>query len=268
MRGTTEYSAKIHLLGSIDVEIPGGWHGGLSVQLRKVLAVLAVTREAPLSAEQIVKRVWDGDPPESAIQMVRNQIRTLRRVFGAFERDVVERSHAGYRLAAVGLEIDAEQFRSLVLEGRLLRAAGHAAEAVRTLERGLGLWHGPEALVDVRDVPDLQVEAVGLEELRFQAEEMIAEGYLALGHPQDALPILQAMTMLHPSRELPWLQLMAAQTLIGRRIEASDETYRQAQHHLVEKTGLDAPLLARVHQALLRGIHGQELITMIMRGTR
>jgi DNA-binding SARP family transcriptional activator len=200
--------------------------------------------------------------------MVRNQIGTLRRLFGTIEREVVERSHAGYRLAAVGLEIDSEQFRSLVQEGRLLRAAGNTAEAVRTLERGLGLWHGPEALVDVRDVPDLQVAAIGLEELRFQAEEMIAEGYLALGHPQDALPILRAMTVLHPSREMPWLHLMAAQTLIGRRIEASGETFRQAQHHLVEKTGLDAPLLAKVHQALLRGIHGQELITMITRAAR
>lgn len=258
--------ATIHLLGPVAIETPGGWHGALPAQLRKVLAVLAVTREVSLSAEQIVKRVWDGDPPESAIQMVRNQIRTLRRLLGTFGRDVVQRSHGGYRLAAAGLEIDAEQFRSLVQDGRLLRVAGHTAEAVRTLERGLGLWHGPEALVDLRDVPDLQVEAIGLEELRFRAEEMIAEGYLALGRPEDALPILRAMTMLHPSREWPWLQLMAAEALIGRRIEASGETYRQAQHHLVEKTGLDAPLLAEVHRALLRGMHGEDLVTMILQG--
>ena len=268
MRGSAVCPAKIHLLGPIAVEIPGGWHGGLPAQLRKVLAVLAVTRQAPLSASQIVKRVWDGDPPESAIQMVRNQIRTMRGIFGNLDCGVVERSHGGYRLASCGLEIDAEQFRALVQQGRLFGAAGYAAEAVRALERALDLWHGPEALADVRDVPDLQVEAVRLEELRFQAEEMIAEGYLALGHPEEALPILRAMTMLHPSRESAWLRLMAAQTLIGRRIEASGETYRQARHHLVEKTGLDAPSLARLHQALLRGIHGQELITMIMRGSR
>ncbi len=256
-------SIKIHLLGPTAVEIPGGWYGGLSPQLRKVLAVLAVTRKVPLSAEQIVKRVWNGEAPESAVQMVRNHIRALRQLSGTFERDVVERSHAGYQLAAVGLEIDAEQFRSLLQEGRLLRAAGHPAEAVRALERGLGLWHGLEALVDVRDVPDLRVEAVGLEELRFQAEEMIAEGYIALGRSADALPILRAMTMMHPSREWPWLQLMVAQALIGRRIEASGETYRRARHHLVDQTGLDAPLLAQVHRALLCGIDGHDLIIMI-----
>jgi DNA-binding SARP family transcriptional activator len=253
----------VHLLGPVDVETPEGWQGGLPAQLRKVLAVLAVNRGISLSTDQIVKRVWDGDPPESAVQMVRNQIRALRRLFGS---DIVERSHGGYRLTASdALTVDAEQFRSLVREGRSLLAAGDAARAVRTLNRGLGLWHGPDALADVRDVPDLQVEAVGLDELRFQADERVAEGYLLLRQPEAALPILRELTTLHPSRERPWLQLMAAQALIGRRIEASDETYRQAQHELVGRTGLDAPLLAQVHRALLLGVDGAELVNLIPR---
>jgi DNA-binding SARP family transcriptional activator len=260
MSAKTGFFAKVQLLGPVTLEIPGRVPRGLPAQLRKVLAMLALTREVPLSAQQIVRRVWDGDPPDSAIQMVRNQIRTLRQSFG---REVVQRSHGGYRLSAHGVEIDAEVFRGAVQEGRALRSSGDLAGAVRTLQRGLGLWRGPDALVDVRDVPDLDVAAVGLEELRFQAEEMVVDGHLALDNPQDALPILRSMTALHPSREVPWLQLMAAQALSGRRIEASGETYRLAQHHLVEKTGLDAPLLARVHQALLRGIHGRELVTMI-----
>ncbi|WP_275414664.1 AfsR/SARP family transcriptional regulator [Plantactinospora mayteni] len=266
MHGLTGCAGTVHLLGPVDVETPGGWHGGLPAQLRKVLAVLAVNREVSLSADQIVKRVWDGDPPESAIQMVRNQVRALRRLFEAFDGDVVERSHGGYRLSAGGVEVDAERFRSLVQEGRLRHAAGDAAGAVRLLTRGLDLWHGPEAMVDVRDVPDLQVEAVGLDELRFQAEEMVAEGYLVLGQPEEALPILRALTTLHQYREWPWLQLMAAQALIGRRVEASDETYRAAQHHLVGMTGLDAPLLAELHRALLLGVDGAELVAMIRRG--
>jgi DNA-binding SARP family transcriptional activator len=262
MARTTGCMAEIHLLGAVTVSVPGGWHGGLSAQLRKVLAVLAVGRDAALSAEQIVRRVWDGEPPDSAVQMVRNQVHSLRRLFGPFESDAVLRSPAGYRLAD-GIEVDVERFGALLREARRCCAAGQVAEAVRAGERGLALWRGPEALVDVRDVPDLEVAAIGLEEARFQAEELVADGYLSLGRPELALPILRALTMLHPSRELPWLRLMAAQTLIGRRIEASGETYRQAQHHLVEKTGLDAPLLAKVHQAVLRGIHGQDLISMI-----
>ena len=252
------------MLGPITVEISGGRDAELPAQLRKVLAVLALTRDVPLSGEQLVKRIWDGDPPRSATQMVRNQIRTLRQLFG----DAMQHNRAGYRLAGAGLEIDAVRFRSLVYEGRRLRDAGRVAEAVGTWERGVALWRGPEALVDVQDVPDLQVAAVGLEELRFQAEELITEGHLALGSPEEALPVLQAMTARHPSRELPWLRLMAAQALIGRRVEASGDTYHRAHHHLVEQTGLDAPLLTRVHQALLNGIDGRDVIAMIMTGAR
>ncbi|HET9517050.1 MAG TPA: AfsR/SARP family transcriptional regulator [Actinoplanes sp.] len=253
----------IRLLGPVAVDVPGGWHGGLTAQLRKVLAVLSVNRDAPLSAEQIVRRIWEGDPPDSAVQMIRNQITSVRRLFRPYTRDAVVRSSAGYRLTAVDLEVDAEQFRRLMQHGRREYAAGRPGEAVRAWNQALDLWHGPQALVDVRDVADLEVAAVGLEELRFQAEELLADGYLALGAAEQALPILRTLTLQHPSRELPWLRLMAAQTLIGRRIEASGETYRQAQHHLVEKTGLDAPLLAEVHRAVLRGTRGQDLISMI-----
>jgi DNA-binding SARP family transcriptional activator len=265
MHRTADCTAKINILGPVAVEVPSGRPERLPGQLRKVLALLAVSREAPLSAEQIVRRVWDGEAPDSAIQMVRNHITMLRRIIGAPRGHVVEIRHGGYRLASAGLEVDAELFRDLVRRGRALGGAGEPAEAVRTLAYALGLWRGPEALADVRDVPELQVAALGLEELRFQAEEMTACGYLAIGRPQDALPILHAMTTRYPSRELPWVHLMAAQATIGRRAEASDETYRLARHHLVERTGLDAPLLARIHQAMLRGLDGEALIAMIPR---
>jgi DNA-binding SARP family transcriptional activator len=256
-------AVKVHLLGTIAVETPLGWRRGLPAQLRKVLALLAVTREAPQSAEQLVKRMWDGTPPESAGQMIRNQIRTLRGLFRAYGEDPIESTHGGYRFAD-GIQVDTEQFLLLMRQGRAFRTTGMTGEAVRVLETALSLWRGQEALPDVRDVLDLQVAAVGLEEQRFRAEELIVDGYLALGRPDDALPILRAMTLLHPSRELPWAQLMAAQALTGRRVEASGETYRQAYRHLVEETGLDAPLLERVHRGVLRGVGSRELVELLL----
>ena len=53
MSGETRSPARITLLGPITVEISGGWHGELPAQLRKVLAVLALTRDVPLSGEQL-----------------------------------------------------------------------------------------------------------------------------------------------------------------------------------------------------------------------
>lgn len=256
----------IHVLGPVAITTRDRHHDRLTAQLRKVAALLAVNRGIFLSAEQIVRRIWDGTPPDSAAQMVRNQIRSLRMLLGG--PMAVEHSRHGYRLAVPAVEIDGETFAARVHEGRRLLVADRVTDAARTLEQGIRLWHGPDALADVRDVPDLDIQALGLQELRYQAEELIVEAYLASGRPADALPILWAMTAQHPARERPWLQLMAAQTLIGRRIEASVETFRLAQHHLVETTGLDAPLLGVVHQALLRGMHGHELISLIRRGSR
>ncbi|MDI6099435.1 AfsR/SARP family transcriptional regulator [Actinoplanes sp. NEAU-A12] len=230
-----------------------------------MLALLAVGRETPLAAEQLVRRIWDDAPPDSAVQMVRNQIRALRLLIG---RTALESDLPGYRLADRDVEIDAEVFRALVQQGRRQLADNRILEAVHTVQRGLYLWRGPEALSGVRDIPSLEIEAVDLEDLRFQAEEAIVEGYLALDRPGDALPLLRVMTAAHPTREMPWLQLMAAETLIGRRIEASVETFRRAQHHLVESTGLDAPMLASMHTALLRGAEGPELVALIRRRPR
>ncbi|MGH8473600.1 MAG: AfsR/SARP family transcriptional regulator, partial [Gammaproteobacteria bacterium] len=165
--------------------------------------------------EQLVKRMWVGTPPESAGQMIRNQIRTLRGLLGGHGEGHIENSHGGYRFTH-DIHIDTEQFMSLLRQASNFQAVGMIGEAVRAIETALGLWQGQEALPDVRDILDLEVVAVGLEERRFQAEELIVDGYLALGRPKDALPILRAMTLLHPSRELPWAQIMVAQALTGR----------------------------------------------------
>ncbi|GIJ48448.1 hypothetical protein Val02_53340 [Virgisporangium aliadipatigenens] len=258
----TGQSIGIGILGPVILDVPGGWHGALPPQQRKVLAVLTVNRGVSLSGEQIVRHVWGDSAPDSAMQMVRNQIRGLRLLGRRGGREFVQRGQVGYRLAG-GVAVDAERFRALVREGRALHAAGRQAEAVGVLERARAIWRCGDALADVRDVAELRVEAIGLEELRFQAEELIVDSHLALDRPEEALPILRAMTVLHPFREPAWLRLMAAQALAGRRVEASVDTYRQARLHLVEHSGLDAPLLAEVHRALLRGAHGRELLTMV-----
>jgi DNA-binding SARP family transcriptional activator len=260
-------SIRIGILGPVVLDVPGGWHGALPPQQRKVLAVLAVNHGVPLSGEQIVRHVWGESPPDSAMQMVRNQIRGLRLLGRRGGSDFVQRGRIGYRLAE-HVAVDADEFRTLVREGRALHAAGRAGDAVCVLERARVTWRCTEALADVRDVAELRVEAIGLEELRFQAEELIVDSHLALDRPEEALPILRAMTVLHPFREPAWLRLMAAQALAGRRAEASVDTYRQARRHLVEHTGLDAPLLTEVHRALLRGAHGRDLLTMVTGAAR
>src|SRR3954470_16940889 len=177
MADEEKQAARIDLLGTVELAVPAGWCGGLPAQRRKVLALLAVNRGCPMSAEQLVNRLWDGEPPNSAVQMVRNQVNTLRHLL-APSRGCVRNDHGGYRLSGQ-VVIDADRFRALVCQARALRdTTATPVASISALRSAQALWRGSEALADVRDVPDLQLEAHGLEELRFQAEEMLGAQYL------------------------------------------------------------------------------------------
>lgn len=259
MPGKSDLPARVLILGPVTIDSADTTEIRLSSQLRKVIALLAENREVPLTARYIVDRVWTDEAPDSAVQMVRNHVRMIRRLAGDSGREAVESRRGGYRLC---LESDADRFRARALQARLLHQAGRLPESLATVIEALSLWRGSEAMTGVRDVLDLEIAAHRLEEARFRAEELAAQCHLRLGHPQEALPILHSMTIRYPSRELPWLQLMAAQASIGRRVEASNETFPQARYHLVEQTGLDMPLLNRFHQELLRGAEAAALLSL------
>jgi DNA-binding SARP family transcriptional activator len=259
MPGNSDHPARVLILGPVTIDSAGTTEIRLSSQLRKVIALLAENREVPLTARYIVDRVWADEAPDSAVQMVRNHVRMIRRLAGDHDREAVESHHGGYRLC---LETDADRFRAGALQSRLFHEAGRLPESLAAVTEALSLWRGSEAMTGVRDVLDLEIAARRLEESRFRAEELAAQCHLRLGRPQEALPILHSMTIRYPSRELPWLQLMAAQASIGRRVEASNETFPQARYHLVEQTGLDMPLLNRFHQELLRGAEAAALLSL------
>ncbi|PWK46271.1 DNA-binding SARP family transcriptional activator [Actinoplanes xinjiangensis] len=258
MSGNSDHPARVLILGPVTIDSSEATETRLSVQLRKVIALLAENREVPLTARYIVDRVWDDDAPDSAVQMVRNHVGMIRRLAGG-RGEAVTSIRGGYRLS---LETDADRFRVRARQSRLLHEAGRLPESLAAVTEALALWRGAEAMTGVRDVLDLEIAARRLEETRFRAEELAAQCHLRLGRPQEALPILHSMTIRYPSRELPWLQLMAAQASIGRRVEASTETFPQARYHLVEQSGLDMPLLNRFHQELLRGAEAAALLSL------
>src|SRR3954447_16993891 len=101
-------TARISVLGPVGLAVPGSRTDVLPAQGRKILALLAVNAGFPLSAQQIVRRLWD-EPPGSAVQMVRNQIRAVRSCLAASCAGV-HSDRAGYRLAG-HVEVDAVRFR-------------------------------------------------------------------------------------------------------------------------------------------------------------
>lgn len=242
----------VGILGVIEVVTSDGVRIELQLQSRKVLALLITAAGRPVSTGQLVRWIWGDDTPSHAPQMVRSHIRVLRGVLGGAQR-VLTTGPAGYRMTPAGCAVDAELFRDLLGEARqrLPRDAPGAARAARA---ALALWRGSEAMPDVGDVRPLRAEAAYLEELRCQAEELVVLASLSSGRAELALPMARKLSELYPKRERFWLQLMVAEALSGRLVEATSITFWQARRHLVEDTGLSASGLDTLQRELLRGV--------------
>ncbi|WP_203785728.1 AfsR/SARP family transcriptional regulator [Paractinoplanes rishiriensis] len=237
-----------------------GFRVTLQLQCRKVLALLTVAAGRPLTTEQLVRRVWGDDAPLRAAQMVRSHLRVLR---GAFGGDALfDRISAGYRIVPERCRVDAWMFRALLAEARQ-RLPDDAMGAIRAAEAALALWRDTDAMPDVVDVLVLRAEAAYLEELRCQAEETLGQAWLSSGRADLALPRLRSLVELHPERERFWLQLMVAEALSGRLVEAAGGTFRRARHHLVEETGLQSAGLEALQRALLDERAPEQLLALI-----
>ena len=244
---------EVGILGPIEVVRPGGARVELQLQCRKVLALLIAAPGRPVSTGQLVRWIWGDDhTPSHAPQMVRSHIRVLRGALRAGTERILTTGPAGYRLTLAGCYLDADRFRELLTEARR-RLPGDAAGSTRAALAALDLWRGAEAMPDVRDVRLLRAESAYLEELRYQAEEMVVVGSLLSGRTEFALPRARRLAELHPKRERFWLQLMVAEALSDRLVEATVDTFWRARRHLVEETGLYAPGLDRLQRELLAG---------------
>ncbi|MFE9744867.1 BTAD domain-containing putative transcriptional regulator [Saccharothrix saharensis] len=192
---------RFNVLGPLEV-----WHGDVPVPVpagraRSLLAVLLLNANRPVSADELVDRLWDGTVPnpdraKATLQMV---VRRLRQALG--EANVVRTATGGYLAEVPPDALDLDRFRALVAEERFAEA--------------LALWRG-EPLVDVPHVPDL---APLLEE-RLAVLERRVEADLEAGRAAELVPELRALTREHPLRERFRGQLMLALARSGRQAEA------------------------------------------------
>src|ERR1700745_1840596 len=118
--------------------------GGVPVPVRgakqrALLALLALQRGRPVSADRLIDVLWgDGQAahPANALQA---QVGQLRRTVGTA---AVVTTEAGYALDVGAEHVDVVRFEQLVARGRELAAAGQAADASAALGEALGLWRG------------------------------------------------------------------------------------------------------------------------------
>ena len=158
---------------------------------------------------------------------------------------------AGYRLAAEGIDLDAETFERLVARGSQLLELGEPERAAHALSEALALWRG-QPFAELPDWEPAQIASYRLEEIRLAAEESLLEAQLQSGDLLDAAAQARARVAEAPMRERRWVILGLAQYRQGRQADAL-ATARRGRELLAAELGLDpCAELAALEQAILR----------------
>jgi DNA-binding SARP family transcriptional activator len=206
-------------------------------RLRVLLAVLLARAGRPVTADQLVEFVWDGEPSGGAQDTVRAHLMRLRRALGPDAGARVATCAPGYRLVVSEQEVDALRFARCCQDGSMAFGAGQWAKARTAFADGLRLWRG-DPLSDIQSQLLRDAEAPALERLRLQALHCRIDADLRLGRVDELVPELQELIDLYPLDEHFHAQLMTALARSGRRAEALD-AYQHARLVLIGQVGTE-----------------------------
>ncbi|MCR3747941.1 DNA-binding transcriptional activator of the SARP family [Lentzea californiensis] len=202
-----------------------------------LLATLLLRANEFVSVDELVERVWDGQPPapDRAHKTLQTVVLRLRQSLGA--ANCVRTSSRGYSAAVGPGRLDLAVFRRLAAEGEY-RAA-------------LELWRGPvlgnvtSESLHREDVPPLVEEQVVALERRIDID--------LAGATDVLVPELRSLVRQHPWRETFWAQLMLALHRADRQAEAL-AVYQEVRGHLADELGVDpGQRLNEAHEQVLRG---------------
>ncbi|MGY0490210.1 AfsR/SARP family transcriptional regulator [Streptomyces sp. WG-D5] len=240
-------------LGPLELWQDGQQHDLGSLKERCVLAVLVHARGSAVGADTLMDRVWDGEPPRTALDTLHSYLSRLRGHLAraAGDRAVLERPSRGtYRLRVAPNDLDLLRF------ARLRRDAGRAADGGR-LDLAIGLLHTAEALW--RGDPLAEFDGSWTTAVRhrlFEDHRHVQEERIRLelddGRHADLLGELRELTARNPLAQPLLCSLMVALYRCGRHDEAL-AVYRDAHRRLRASLGMEpgAPL-RDLHHRILR----------------
>ncbi|MFF5426438.1 MULTISPECIES: BTAD domain-containing putative transcriptional regulator [unclassified Streptomyces] len=234
------------LLGGIEVLRDGRAVDVGHTRQRCVLAALLVDAGRPVTADQLIDRVWADHPPRRAKDALYSYLSRLRRALDPLPETDMERRSDGYLLRARPGTIDLHRFRALVSRAR---DAIDDEQALSLYEQALGLWHG-EPFGSV-DGPWFHRLRDALCQERLAAELDRNDCALRCGRHTALTAELSARVEEHPLDERLAGQLMRALHHSGRPAEALAQ-YRRIHRALAKELGIapGEPLRA-LHQRLL-----------------
>ncbi|MFI5953761.1 ATP-binding protein [Cryptosporangium sp. NPDC051539] len=198
--------------------------GGPRLQAR-ILGLLSLSADAPVSLPTLIELVWGDEAPTTAVNVVQKHVGALRRLFepslparGA--GSYLHRHADGYRFAATPDTLDLLAFRKHLDEARAAVAQGDHDAALDSYSNALGLWRGP-----VGDGLDYGPAATPLLAARngefFDACVTAAQLAAPRGRSGRLLPALRLAASLAPRDESVQAAFTTALASVGRSDEAA-----------------------------------------------
>ena len=215
------------LAGGVPVPVRGA-------KQRALLALLALQRGQPVSADRLIDVLWGDGQAANPANALQAQIGQLRRTLGPA---AILTTEAGYALAAGPDEVDVVRFERLVAKGQRLAADGEMEPASAALGEALRLRRG-EPLAEFTYAGFFDAERAHLDELTLAAIESRAGADLELGRYGELAGELEALCREHPLRERLCELLILALYRSGRQAEAL-RAYTEIRDRLVEELGID-----------------------------
>ncbi|MCG5212692.1 tetratricopeptide repeat protein [Streptosporangium sp. KLBMP 9127] len=240
------------ILGPIELWAQERRHNIGWAKERHILASLLLTPGKPVSAESLVNRLWDDNPPTNARDLLNSQVSRLRARLHA----IGEAAHLRNRSGAYVLETDQEnvdyhRFRRLRAQARAIGESGDDYQAVQLLRDAATLWRG-EPLAGLSGSWATRIRK-NLENELLTSTVDRAGLELRLGHHADLVAELSELVDRFPFDEKLVELLMMALYRAGRQADAL-EAYRRTWRRLDEELATEASRsLQELHQSMLRG---------------
>ncbi|HEY3872536.1 MAG TPA: BTAD domain-containing putative transcriptional regulator [Actinocrinis sp.] len=238
---------EFRLLGEVSAHVDGRPLEIGYAQLRCMLAVLLVEAGRPVSADQLVDRVWAGRElplrPRAAVQ---HNLTVLRRALAPAGDVEIVRRPTGYLLTADPETVDLHRFAALLKQAR---AAEDDEPAAALFEQALQLWRGEP--FSGLDSPWLDALRATLESERHAARLDLTDIHLRRGRHADLLGDLAEQIAGHPLDERLAGQYLLALYRAGRQADALKH-YEALRLRLADELGTDpSPPLRELHQRIL-----------------
>jgi len=223
-----------------------------------ILAILVLSENRRLTADELVRAGWGGEAPASGAKIIPPYIYRLRRALSTeparagdqAEPDRILRLRDGYQLRLDPSSVDVTEMRALVEEGRAARQADDLVHARELLAAALARWHGEP--LSALPGPYLAAYRTRLLETRLGLLEEQISVDLALGRHIEATAELSGLVVDNPLRESLVGLLMLTLYRSGRQAEAL-RLYHTTQEALRDELGIDpGPELRALHTDVLR----------------